>query len=138
MTWIQTPNGRNVVLLAAAMAAMFATGLVLGVSGDHLARPWRMAIAGASIIPSIWLIGRYWHALDEAAQEAQKWAWFWGGTIGLALGLVAITIPQLGLAALAPAGATPGQLMGLGGLMVSMSAVAGFLVAWAWWWMARR
>jgi len=37
------------------------------------------AVAVFSAIHSLY----WWRALDEAAQEAHKWAWWWGGNLGL-------------------------------------------------------
>ena len=79
----------------------------------------------------------YWRTIDEVAKEAQKWAWFWGGSIGMGLGFVATAVRPIGLASLFE-GADPAHLMAYGGITVMVGQLLGFTIAWAYWWMSRR
>jgi hypothetical protein len=114
---------------AAAAALQFGSGPIRWVS-------LLIAIAAA-----IWLTHRYWRGIDEAAQEAQKAAWFWGGGGGAIVGLLiilALAENAAPLAGVLPAEASPARILRTGALIVAMSQVAGFLVAWAGWWWSRR
>lgn len=80
----------------------------------------------------------YWRNLDEAAREAHKFAWFWGGSASLALTLP--ILPLLNTARLeAMFGPHPpgdwviGGVLGLLGLQV-----AAYGLAWIGWWLVRR
>ena len=41
-----------------------------------------LVVTGLSAL-AVWLTSKYWGRIDEAAREAHKWAWFWGGNIAL-------------------------------------------------------
>jgi len=83
----------------------------------------------------------YWRRLDEAAREAHKWSWYWGGTIGL-LSLLPIFIlcvfqPGFGAQIAADFGATGHELdLGIG--MAILFPCIGYVLAWAFWWLKRR
>ncbi|WP_337186554.1 hypothetical protein [Phenylobacterium sp.] len=89
-------------------------------------------------VGSAWLVAGYWRSLDEAAREAQKWAWYWGGSIGMGVGAIAIVFEPLGVAALLPAAASRADLLAYGAGVVMAAQLLGFLIAWAWWWGSRR
>jgi hypothetical protein len=84
----------------------------------------------------------YWRRLDEAAREAHKFAWYWGGSAGIVLVLAAY------LALTAPAGAQipvdvlgatePRELFALGMMATLAAQIVGYLVAWVGWWAVRR
>lgn len=95
---------------------------------------------------------QWYNRLDELAHEAQKSAATWGGSFGLAAGLMLTT-----LVAYSPAGAawiessvtwlseharahiSPTSLaFTFGALTCSMTFVIGFLIAWAGWWIRKR
>ena len=81
----------------------------------------------------------WWNGLDEAAQEAHKWAWWWGSTYGLAFGgvvLLTLFTANQGAPALAAWGARDLLLAGAG-LVVTVQC-AGYAIAWAIWWWRRR
>ena len=44
---------------------------------------------GLLIAGTIW----WWIRADEAVREAHKWAWYWGGSIGMCVGLGARRTP---------------------------------------------
>jgi len=83
----------------------------------------------------------WWARLDEAAREAHKWAWWWGGTAGMAVGSVLLlTVMMRGDAAAitAWAGESPAQILGAGMMTILLFQVAGYTIAWATWWLRRR
>lgn len=137
MSWFRSPPGRAMVGIAAVYGVMIALVLTLRLGDWRLIAPARIAIGLGIAIPAGYFLIRYWRSLDEAAREAQKWAWFWGGTAGMALGMAVISIKSIGLASLFE-GATPTHLMAYGGITLMISQLAGFTVAWAYWWMSRR
>ena len=128
----------NAVLMIGALIALAGIGFGLNASGVHLSLPYRVVIALMSLGVLVPLVIRYWHGLDEAAQEAQKWAWFCGAPLGMGVGLLALSIPQLGLAHLIVAKAPPSLAIAYGGLTVAVGSLGGFTVAWGYWWAARR
>jgi hypothetical protein len=107
---------------------------------------YRIAIAISQIMMGVWLVAGilavwlYWRRIDEAAQEAQKSAWLWGGGFGMVAGWIADMVMSL-------PGVYPsvrhlvlnlGGALIVGGGLVAVGAVVGFLIAWAIWWGARR
>ena len=81
----------------------------------------------------------WWNALDEAAREAHKWAWWWGSTYGLAIGGVALlTLLTATKGAGVFAGWEPLDLLMAGAGFVLAIQCTGYLVAWAAWWLQRR
>lgn len=103
-------------------------------------------IGGVAIVLAIvsFAYGAYWmKSIDEAAQEAHKWSWYWGGSAGLAVGMVGFllsmspataswTIPTLQGRTDPMAYATTGSLALMAVLII------GYGIAWAWWWFSRR
>jgi hypothetical protein len=138
MSWIRSGSGRAVIGIVAALGLMMAVAVTLRMSGVRLGFEVRSAIAIIAAVPAFWFVINYWRSLDEAAREAQKWGWFWGGSHGLGLGFLAVSFWPDQVAALLPAGSGPERLMLLGALVVGLSQVVGFLLAWAFWWWRRR
>ena len=95
------------------------------------------ALLFAAVTSVIW-----WRNIDEAAREAHKWSWYWGGSVGLGGVLV------LFLLSLMSGGAFGRDWIianGLGGyeLALGMAAgvvlpVGGYVAAWGIWWMKHR
>jgi energy-coupling factor transporter transmembrane protein EcfT len=86
---------------------------------------------------SVW----WWRRLDEAAREAHKWAWYWGGSSGMLIGLVlmlTLTTRPADIAIPAGLGETPADLVGAGMLIILGFQLVGYGLAWAWWWLGRR
>ena len=97
------------------------------------------AMTGAMAITIAWM-----RAIDEAAREAHKSAWFWGGCGGMAVGGVLVilaSIPQAASFDVSGWGLTrsdPAAWMALGASALALLMVAGYSLAWAWWWWRRR
>ena len=117
-------------------------GHVLGGIGYHAEdftlAPWYVA-ALLAVAGGITVL--VWRRLDEAAREAHKWAWYWGGSFGMAAGFALVvllgrTAPTLG--GLLPADAPAMAMMAMGAMILMLSQLLGLFVAWAfWWWRAR-
>jgi hypothetical protein len=138
MTWTRTSAGRAIMGLVALYAVMIAIVIVVRTTGYKFSPPVRLGIALAVAVPAVLLVSKYWNAIDELAREAQKWACFWGGTIGMGVGLLAVTFKPLNLVALFPPDTTPAHYLAYGGMAVMLFQIAGFTVAWIYWWVARR
>ncbi|QTC88465.1 hypothetical protein [Brevundimonas pondensis] len=82
----------------------------------------------------------WWRNLDEAAQEAHKWAWWWGGNLGFIAGGAAVVIAALNGADLLPARVphTDTALIALGVVAAFAAQAVGYGIAWCGWWVARR
>lgn len=82
----------------------------------------------------------WWRALDEAAREAHKWAWWWGGNLGLVAGGAAVVIAALAGVNLLPAALphTDAALIALGVAAAFAAQAVGYGIAWCGWWIARR
>ena len=81
----------------------------------------------------------WWSRLDEAAREAHKWAWYWGGSSGMLVGLVLMLVLTTRPADIAiPASQTPADLVGAGMIIILSFQLVGYGLAWAWWWLGRR
>jgi hypothetical protein len=89
-----------------------------------------------------------WRATDEPAREAHKFAWWWGGSIGLLLALLSSLflgrenpIADYALRSLASGRPNwpPESLSFLGGLMfAALAQMVGYGLVWAGWWAAKR
>lgn len=95
-------------------------------------------MAGAMAIGTLWM-----RSIDEAAQEAHKSAWYWGGSAGMAVGgvLLVISAVQPATAALnlpAVLGRTdPVAYAAAGAFGILTLMLIGYGVVWAWWWLSR-
>lgn len=90
---------------------------------------------------SLWLGVWWWRRVDEAAREAHKWAWFWGGSCGMILGFICLlTVSLRGADIPLPAsfGQTPQDLLVSGMMAILGFQIVGYTIAWAWWWLGRR
>ena len=115
------------------------------VSGIVTASSDEASIGGAALIASavalamaagLWASFRWWQGLDEAAQEAHKWAWWWGSTVGLAFaGVILLTV----LYGAGELGEAPVKSVLMAGCaVVTGCQMVGYGVAWAAWWLKRR
>ena len=131
----------KVLLLALGIGALIGFSLDLlaplaGVLGLIFYAGMIMAGMAVGLAASIW----WWRNLDEAAQEAHKWAWFWGGSAGLAfclsLLLAAFVRPDDVNLALQDVPAV--RLVMASAAVMLVSQTLGYGVAWAVWWLRRR
>jgi hypothetical protein len=130
------------------VGAVFAFGVIIGFWGSSVPegaeQPWPLTLFVATgvlvLLPAAVLyVVKHWGGLDEAAQEAHKWAWYWGGSIGIIPGFVVVSSRTLGLRWAEVLGFDqPRELIVFGALTVMGSALAGYLIAWGVWWLRRR
>lgn len=142
---------RTVIGAIALIALLFVAGIVVGyfaaqgsLDGNR-ASIWVVAaaavigMAGSMVVSIAWM-----RSIDEAAREAHKAAWFWGGSGGMAVGGVLMMMAALPQSAhwRFPSwfdGRTDGAAYaatGAFGMILIM--VIGYTIAWAWWWWRRR
>jgi hypothetical protein len=141
------PYRRALVIAGYYTTAALGSLLIWGVSAITILRhaalaqastAWMLTAAYAAAMA--WALGfiwLYWRRLDEAAKEAQKFAWFVGSIGALVLSAPIMMFFRLGALPL-PHGVTPGVYFGLGWVMLGLFQLLGFLIAWAGWWWAKR
>ena len=117
-------------------------GLVVGIvtASSPQDGPARAAIIAAAVTlamaAGLWACLRWWRGLDEAAQEAHKWAWWWGSTVGLAFAGVVLLTLIYGAAEVFDGPAKP--LFMAGAALVVGFQTLGYGIAWGLWWLKRR
>lgn len=137
-----TPPGRRPIPKARAMVGLLlvgaASGLAVGLaSAFDAAYPIVIGIAVVAMALAGALTVVWWRAADEAVREAHKWAWYWGGSAGLAVGMILmLTVHHAGLEALV--GDDPREAFVMGMMSLALCQLAGYALAWAGWWLARR
>lgn len=126
-------------MLLVATAFGLVAGAILGTAQSVVSlSPWVQAggllvavgVGMALFVPA-------WGRVDEAVRAAHEWAWFWGGSSGIAAAFVIspfILSGDLDLSAGGdPAAAAINALYGY-----LLLQVLGYGVAWAIWWLRRR
>lgn len=148
MPSLQKP--KRPVALGGYLLALLATAVVGGVSGGlaaFLAEFDVSGMVGAAVSASLGLALMFvicvawWNRVDEAAREAHKWAWWWGGTAGTAIGgvfLVVAVAAARGEGVASVATARPADLIYAGAFAIMTCQVVGYGIAWAAWWLRRR
>lgn len=130
-------------LFAIAIGLAFGSALVsqLAPVVDGPAGLLAPAVAVVAVIGSLVAVLLHWKRLDEAAREAHKAAWYWGGSMGLAVGGFGIgylmASPEADLSRYAVVEGDAGLVVA-GALSVVAAQMVGYLVVWAWWWWSRR
>lgn len=139
--------GSFVALFVLAAIAGFIAGVVAGATDDKTDAPllWTMGPFSVLAMVGAMAISVYWmRSIDEAAREAHKSAWFWGGTAGMSAGGVLVilaTLPQaerLRFAAVFSDRTDPAAYMATGAFAMLTLMIIGYTLAWVWWWLARR
>ena len=144
---IQSALAFGLVLLAG-----LATGGVLGylkAGGRDVmissAALWTVGVfAAITMLISLWVGLKWMSSIDEAAQEAHKWAWYWGGSSGMAVGgalVIMASLPQaaaINIPAWYSDRTDPAAYAATGAFAMLALMLVGYGVAWAWWWWARR
>lgn len=143
---------QSAVALGLFLIATFVTGGVIGYLSvddkDVLANPVALAavvaFAAVSMLIAMWISLKWMSSIDEAAQEAHKWSWFWGGSSGMAVGGVFVILAALPQAATINIPAwysdrtDPAAYAATGAFAMLTLMLIGYAVAWAWWWLGRR
>lgn len=152
-----TTAKRNILLGGAgAVLAVLALAFIGGVAVGYLEASgavidvgvvgfWIILTVAVVMMIGSLVIGALWmRSIDEAAREAHKAAWFWGGSGGMAVGgilMIMSALPGAEAVAVAPwlAGRTdPAAWMATGAFALMTLMLIGYGVVWAWWWLARR
>lgn len=102
-------------------------------------------IRGLAVIPVFVLfyaiILIYWRGIDEAAREAQKSAWLWGGAVGMTVAVVPAMFAAQHVAPWARnwlmlgQGSPEERAFVAGILYVVLAQALGFFLFWAVWWL---
>jgi hypothetical protein len=141
-------SGRDILLWGGGLAGLagFAVGVGISASGAFtrsenpgliVAAAFNLGLIAGGLI-SI----PYWRRIDEAAREAHKAAWLWGGgvvsifAIGGAALLYALQ-PPLSLPAFLGV-STPATWVALSLSAFIHLQILGYAVVWALWWLRRR
>ena len=97
-----------------------------------------LVVAGLMAV-GVWLVAMYWRRLDEAAREAHKWAWFWGGNVALLPLIVGLFFllerPDLQVPLWPGLQAGPAGYVATGGFIVVFTLLIGYSLAWLYWWL---
>lgn len=93
---------------------------------------------------SLWLGFAWMTRIDEAAREAHKASWFYGGVAGMAVAgifMILASAPQaehLRIPVLFDGRADPAAYAATGAAAAILLMLIGYSVVWGWWWLARR
>ena len=137
------------VAIPAGLVAAYLSGIFALRHFGHLSSDGsvglQIGLAFGLMAATIFVCTRWWRRKDEAQQEAQKWAWYWGGGLGLAAMapiLFAMTFESDHMldTLLAAAGSAGSVTMAfkLGVVAVLVPMLAGALIARTVWWRRRR
>lgn len=119
--------------LVAGFGSMFTNDLP-GVVGFALG----LAVNGFAMAAALWLCVWWWNRIDEAAREAHKWAWWWGGCTGMAIGGAFLLTLFSRQGQVDQAGLTTNEVVASGMFLMMTCQVVGYGIAWAVWWAKRR
>lgn len=130
------------ILLIATMAGGIAVGAIYAgleaagaVPGPLVAILALVVLFGLMIAGTLW----WWRRADEAVREAHKWAWYWGGSVGMCVGLGAVMLANIyGRDAPIPDGMSMADVLSVGAMITLAPMLIGYLVAWIAWWFAMR
>ena len=135
-----------VIAWAGALGLMVWPALVDRRFREPATGPWIVVITACATLAVVWTIvfvRLIWRRSDEYMREGSKFAWYWGGTLGLLASLpLYVFILSGGLHWLDPARFHLGKELAFAfrfgfGLAVAGQA-AGFLIALAYWRWAKR
>jgi hypothetical protein len=131
--------------IVALFGLSFGLGALLAIFGSMSqdAGPLVIALMVAIVIGlcalALWLTAMYWRRIDEAAREAHKWAWFWGGNIALLPAVMGFVLlmerPDLGTPLWPGLDPTPAHYVVTGGILVVFLLLIGYGLAWVGWWL---
>jgi hypothetical protein len=130
---------QRILVASALLGGLLGGGLVLA-KELHLDVPLPVfggIVAGllALVLP---LTAIYWRMIDEAAREAHKFAWFWGGQGGICVVLVwgMFGGAESLTAQFSDLKAAGWVVIGMAVLMIGQ--VIGYGLVWAGWWLRQR
>lgn len=121
-----------------AFVAGGVVGFMDGVSGDDRS-PSTFGAVTLILVVGLggWITLLYWRRLDEAAREAHKFAWYWGGSLGMLVAFAAaLLVIERNAAAFVWPGwdPSPSAYLFTGAMMVLCAQVIGYILVWIGWW----
>jgi hypothetical protein len=142
---------RSVIGIVAFMVVAFVVGIAVGylsASGaidQDQTTLWILGIIVAAVMVGGMVFTVAWmRSIDEAAREAHKAAWFWGGCGGMMVGVIFATLSVLPqartwtLPSLFQGRTDPGAYAATGAFAMLLIMILGYTIVWAWWWWRRR
>ena len=134
--------GWSAVAAAGALAITYGSVVLTGGHQPHLEPSAILIRTTASLLAAVWAIVfvvKIWRGTDEFSREAQKFAWLWGGTIGLLISMPVYAFVRMGGIHLFDANAHGlGMAFSSGYLLAVMFQFIGFLVVLTVWRMTKR
>lgn len=137
--------------LAAMVLLLFLAGVGVGYMSAHGAVDPQMALnvvmgvfAVAMMGGAMWLSVMWMRSIDEAAREAHKSAWFWGGSAGMCVGGVGCMLAALdgsktlNIPVWFEGRTDPVAYAATGAFAMLTLMLIGYSLAWVWWWWSRR
>ncbi len=141
-------SGAGLAVLIVLMFVAAAAVGYLAAQGDldpDRAMVWVMGVFLTLLTVGSMAVGVAWmRSIDEAAREAHKSAWYWGGSGGMALGgfLVCLaTLPRaasIHIPSWIDGRTDPAAYAATGAFAILLLMLIGYILAWAWWWLRRR
>jgi len=113
-------------------------------SGQRSIGPFlALLLIGGAMAVGMWVSVLWMRSIDEAAREAHKSAWFWGGSGGMAVGFTLILMAMVsGIETSDLPGlwgrTDPVAYMAQGAFAMTLIMAAGYTIAWGVWWLRRR
>ncbi len=141
------PERRRRLGLLAIIGLTVATGLTVGLIaglietfGGSGAKALQASVLGVGVLVGMLISIRWWRDADEAVREAHKWAWYWGGSAGIAVVVMLFVLSGWDLITLKipPYGDGPDGAILSGSALTLGLMLAGYLIAWAAWWLRHR
>ncbi len=141
-------TGRQATRQGIAQKILIGSAIVGGLTGfgGSMLREFgvvlpQLAVFGASVIVVIalfWVSVIYWRNIDEAAREAHKFAWFWGGTGGMLVMLPLASLVSTERLVAVVGQRSPSEWVALGFVSLLLAQLVGYGLVWAGWWLRQR
>jgi hypothetical protein len=141
------PKRRRPLGYLGVLGLSLLVGLVVGGAaalveaiGGSAGRPLAAVVLAVGVSMGLGICLMWWRSADEAVREAHKWAWYWGGSAGIAFVMILFVLSSWDVIVLniPPYDESPNGLL-LSGVALTLGAqLVGYLVAWAAWWLRHR
>jgi hypothetical protein len=141
------PKRRRPISLLAILGLTLALGAGVGLAaslievfGGSSAKTLQAGVLGLGVLAGMLISVRWWRDADEAVREAHKWAWYWGGSTGIAVVVILFVLSGWDLITLSipPYGDGPDGPILSGAALTLGIMLAGYIIAWAAWWLRHR
>jgi hypothetical protein len=139
------PKPRKPLGYARVLAVCVIFGLLVGGAsgfindmGGEIADPLRVILLAITVVFVLGVSLIWWRGADEAVREAHKWAWYWGGSVGIIGGMIVFALLSWDSRLIALPPLEPANAVMIGMALILGLQLIGYTVAWAWWWLSRR